>query len=123
MPVEVRVPTMGESVVEATIGRWLKQEGEAVSVGEALVELETDKVNTELPADDAGVLERILRREGETVKVGDPLAVINAEARAKSGVRKADSGEREKGREGERGSPNAGSQTLNPEPRTLTAQE
>src|SRR5437868_15362735 len=82
MPVEVRVPAMGESVVEATIGRWLKQEGEPVTVGEALVELETDKVNTELPADDSGVLERILRREGETVKPGDVLGTIAPSALA-----------------------------------------
>src|SRR5947207_15984461 len=73
---------MGESVVEASIGRWLKQEGEPVSVGEALVELETDKVNTELPADDSGVLSRILRREGETVKPGDTVAEIEPGAAA-----------------------------------------
>src|SRR5436305_12467712 len=76
MPVEIRVPTLGESVVEATIGRWLKQVGEPVAIGEPLVELETEKVNTELPADEAGVLQSILRREGETVKPGDALGVI-----------------------------------------------
>ncbi|MEX2431519.1 MAG: biotin/lipoyl-containing protein [Dehalococcoidia bacterium] len=62
MPVEIRVPQMGESIVEATVGRWLKQEGEAVSPGEPVVELETEKVNTEVPAQQAGVLQRVLKR-------------------------------------------------------------
>jgi 2-oxoglutarate dehydrogenase E2 component (dihydrolipoamide succinyltransferase) len=78
MAVEIRVPTLGESVLEATIGRWLKQEGEPVAIGEPLVELETDKVNTELPADDSGVLERIMHQEGETVRPGDVLGLIAA---------------------------------------------
>src|SRR5437764_11912546 len=84
MPVEIRVPTLGESVVEATVGRWLKQVGEPVSLGEPLVELETDKVNTELPADEAGILESILRREGETVKPGDALGVIATDGGAEA---------------------------------------
>jgi len=78
MPVEIRVPVLGESVVEATVGRWLKQEGDTVSVGDPLVELETEKVNTELAADDSGVLERIDRKEGETVHPGDVLGHIVA---------------------------------------------
>src|SRR5581483_7482680 len=73
---EIRVPTFGESVVEATVGRWLKREGEAVAVGEPVVELETEKVNSEVAADESGILERILRREGETVQPGDVLALI-----------------------------------------------
>src|SRR5579862_8933488 len=76
MPSEIVMPVMGESVTEATVGRWLKQEGDLVTVGEPLVELETDKVNTELSAEDAGVLESILRKEGETVHPGETLAVI-----------------------------------------------
>src|SRR5438105_4237526 len=86
MPVEIRVPMLGESVLEATIGRWLKQVGEPVALGEPLVELETDKVNTELPADEAGVLQSILRREGETVKPGDPLGVIATAGGAETGA-------------------------------------
>jgi len=76
MAVEVRVPQMGESIVEAVIGAWRKREGEPVAVGDVLVELETEKVNVEITADHAGVLERILKREGETVTVGEVIAVI-----------------------------------------------
>jgi 2-oxoglutarate dehydrogenase E2 component (dihydrolipoamide succinyltransferase) len=76
MPIEIRVPMLAETVMEATVGRWLKREGERVSVGEPLVELETDKVNAEVPADHAGVLQRILRAEGEVVRPGDVLAML-----------------------------------------------
>ncbi len=87
MPIEIRVPMLAESVVEATVGRWLKREGEQVSVGEPLVELETDKVNAEVPADEGGVLHQILRREGEVVRPGDVLGVLlEAEAVADAGV-------------------------------------
>ncbi|MEJ5253388.1 MAG: biotin/lipoyl-containing protein, partial [Armatimonadota bacterium] len=71
MPIEIRVPVLAESVLEATVGRWLKKEGEPVATGEPVVELETDKVNAEVPADQAGVLQRILKQEGETVRPGD----------------------------------------------------
>src|SRR5437764_13694192 len=67
---EIRVPTLGESVTEATIGRWFKQAGEAVNVDEPLVELETDKVTIEVPAPAAGVLGEILAKDGETVAPG-----------------------------------------------------
>jgi 2-oxoglutarate dehydrogenase E2 component (dihydrolipoamide succinyltransferase) len=77
MPVEVRVPVLGESVVEATVGAWLKHEGEAVEAGEALVQLETDKVNVDVAADQAGVLGKIARQEGETVHPGDVLGVLD----------------------------------------------
>lgn len=76
MPIEIRVPMLAESVVEATVGRWLKKEGERVSTGEPLVELETDKVNAEVPADQSGVLHQILRHEGETVRPGDVLGLL-----------------------------------------------
>ena len=76
MPVEIRVPQMGESVTEATILRWLKKEGDSVVQGEALAELETDKVNVEIPADVAGVLQKIAHAEGDTVAVGDVIAVM-----------------------------------------------
>jgi len=76
MPIEIRVPMLAETVMEATVGKWLKREGERVSVGEPLVELETDKVNAEVPADHAGVLQRILRAEGEVVRPGDVLAML-----------------------------------------------
>src|SRR5213594_2744162 len=73
---EIRVPTLGESVTEATIGRWFKQPGEAVAVDEPLVELETDKVTIEVPAPSAGVLSEIVAKDGETVAVGALLGEI-----------------------------------------------
>ncbi|HEX6799958.1 MAG TPA: 2-oxoglutarate dehydrogenase complex dihydrolipoyllysine-residue succinyltransferase [Ktedonobacterales bacterium] len=78
MAAEITVPALGESIVEATVGRWLKQAGEPVEEGEPLVELETDKVNVEVPASQSGVLERVLQPEGATVGVGAVLAVIGA---------------------------------------------
>lgn len=74
MATEIRVPTLGESVTEATIGKWLKQPGEAVNVDEPLVELETDKVSVEVPAPAAGAITEILAKEGETVEVGALIA-------------------------------------------------
>lgn len=76
MPIEIVVPDLGESVLEATVSRWLKQEGDHVAVGEALVELETDKVNLEVGAEQAGVVARIERAEGDDVQIGDVLGVI-----------------------------------------------
>src|SRR5688572_33354546 len=73
---EIRVPTLGESVTEATIGKWFKQPGEAVAVDEPLVELETDKVTIEVPAPAAGVLSDIAAKDGETVAVGALLGQI-----------------------------------------------
>jgi 2-oxoglutarate dehydrogenase E2 component (dihydrolipoamide succinyltransferase) len=80
MTVEVLVPEMGESVLEATVTEWLKQEGDYVNVGDVLLELETDKVNLEVGAKSAGVLEKIKVGQGEDVKVGDVLALINEKA-------------------------------------------
>jgi 2-oxoglutarate dehydrogenase E2 component (dihydrolipoamide succinyltransferase) len=74
---EIRVPTLGESVTEATIGRWFKKAGDAVAVDEPLVELETDKVTIEVPAPSAGVLGEITAKDGETVAVGALLGQIN----------------------------------------------
>jgi 2-oxoglutarate dehydrogenase E2 component (dihydrolipoamide succinyltransferase) len=76
MAIEIRVPTLGESVTEATIGRWYKQAGEAVAVDEPLVELETDKVTVEVPAPVNGVLASIAAKDGETVSVGALLGSI-----------------------------------------------
>jgi 2-oxoglutarate dehydrogenase E2 component (dihydrolipoamide succinyltransferase) len=74
--VEIHVPELGESVADATVGRWLKQEGEPVKSGEALVELETDKINFEVEAEQDGVLESISKDEGETVGVGEVIGTI-----------------------------------------------
>src|SRR6267143_1176260 len=74
---EIRVPTLGESVTEATIGRWFKKAGDPVAVDEPLVELETDKVTIEVPAPSAGTLGEISAKDGETVAVGALLGQIN----------------------------------------------
>lgn len=79
---ELKVPELGESVMEATVGRWLKQAGEAVKSGEAVVELETDKVNLEVAAEEDGVLSEIVADEGASVAVGSTLAVIGEAAAA-----------------------------------------
>jgi 2-oxoglutarate dehydrogenase E2 component (dihydrolipoamide succinyltransferase) len=80
---DIRVPTLGESVTEATIGKWFKQAGEPVSVDEPLVELETDKVTIEVPAPAAGVLEDIAAKDGDTVAVGALLGRIQEGGAAK----------------------------------------
>lgn len=82
MSVNIVVPEMGESVVDARIAKWLKKEGEAVLVGEPLVELETDKVDVEVNASQNGVLTSIAYREGADVKIGDVLGTITAGAAA-----------------------------------------
>jgi 2-oxoglutarate dehydrogenase E2 component (dihydrolipoamide succinyltransferase) len=76
METKIVVPALGESVVEATVARWLKKEGDRVQPGESLVELETDKVNLEVGAERAGVLARIERKDGDDVKVGETLGVL-----------------------------------------------
>ncbi len=74
---KIIVPTLGESVTEATVSKWLKSQGEKVTADEPIVELETDKVNVEVPAPSNGVLESISVKEGETVNVGALLGLIN----------------------------------------------
>ena len=78
MAVEIRVPPLGESLVDAVVGVWLKQEGDSVSRGESLVELETDKVNLDVTAEDDGVLSSITRQAGEVVTVGDVLGLVSS---------------------------------------------
>lgn len=80
MSTEIRVPTLGESVTEATVGQWFKKVGEAVKADEPLVELETDKVTLEVPAPAAGVLESIVAESGETVGLNALLATFSAGA-------------------------------------------
>jgi 2-oxoglutarate dehydrogenase E2 component (dihydrolipoamide succinyltransferase) len=76
MATEIRVPTLGESVTEATIGKWFKKPGDAVKADEPLVELETDKVTVEVPAPAAGVLAEIVAKDGQTVTIGAVLGSI-----------------------------------------------
>ncbi|NTU81913.1 MAG: dihydrolipoyllysine-residue succinyltransferase, partial [Chloroflexales bacterium] len=82
MAYEIKVPALGESIVEATVARWLKREGEAVAAGEPVVELETDKVNLEVASDHAGVVGAIIKGEGAAVGIGDVLGTIVAGAGA-----------------------------------------
>src|SRR3970040_599210 len=78
MPIEIVVPDLGESIIEATVANWLKNEGEQVSVGEAMVELETDKVDLEVGAPQDGVLSKIEVQAGQDVKVGEVLGIMEA---------------------------------------------
>ena len=76
MAVNVIVPQLGESVVEATISRWIKKEGDSVFEGDELVELETDKINVVVPAETSGIIQKIAFPEGTIVKPNDVLAEI-----------------------------------------------
>src|SRR5579859_1015631 len=76
MSIEIRVPELGESIVDAVIATWLKHEGDAINTGDALVELETDKVNVEVSAQHSGVLQKIMKKEGDEVAVGDVIGMI-----------------------------------------------
>ncbi|MGY3480951.1 MULTISPECIES: dihydrolipoyllysine-residue succinyltransferase [Staphylococcus] len=73
---EVKVPELAESITEGTIAEWLKQVGDSVDKGEAILELETDKVNVEVVSEEAGVLQELLANEGDTVEVGQSIAVV-----------------------------------------------
>jgi 2-oxoglutarate dehydrogenase E2 component (dihydrolipoamide succinyltransferase) len=80
MSVEIRVPALGESIVDATIAQWLKHEGDPVQKGDVLVELETDKINVEVNAEQSGILQRVDKQEGDVVAVGDVLGVLGESA-------------------------------------------
>src|SRR5690606_2657757 len=80
--IELKVPQLGESIQEVMIGRWLKQEGDAVAQDEVVVELETDKASTELRAPVRGVLTKIIKAEGAEVAIGDVVATFQEESAA-----------------------------------------
>ena len=77
MAIEITVPTLGESVADATVARWIKKTGDAVAADEPVVELETDKVTLEVPSPAAGTLGEIIAAEGANVEVGASLAILN----------------------------------------------
>jgi len=87
MAEKITVPTLGESVTEATVSKWLKSQGEEVTADEPLVELETDKVNVEVPSPTSGVLGTIAVKEGETVNVGSLLGTINGSATTDNNIK------------------------------------
>src|SRR5688572_22018999 len=80
MPVNIVVPEVGESIVDARVAKWLRKEGDVVSAGDPLVELETDKIDVEVSAPRAGVLSRIAHQDGDDVKVGEVLGTIEESA-------------------------------------------
>lgn len=80
MDVPVVIPQIGQSIAEATIIRWLKKPGDRIEKGESLVEIGTDKINTELPAPESGVLEKVLVAEGETVPIATQIAILQGES-------------------------------------------
>src|SRR6185503_8510040 len=77
---QIKVPPLGESIVDAKVSRWLKKEGETVAAGDTLVELETDKITVEVPAPRAGAITKVAAQEGAVVKVGDVLADFDESA-------------------------------------------
>src|SRR5947209_8734845 len=89
MPVEIRMPQLGESVTEGTVVRWLKQPGEHVALDESLAEIETEKVNVEIPSPYEGTLAAHLVDEGATVDVGVPIATIEAVGAPKTAPERA----------------------------------
>src|ERR1035437_2393574 len=96
---DIRVPTLGESVTEATVGKWFKQPGEAVAVDEPVVELETDKVTLEVPAPATGVLSDIAAKTGDTVggaaradQGGRPCRACQSRAARRQAARSAETG-------------------------------
>jgi len=97
MAFSVQMPALGESVTEGTVTRWLKQEGDTVEVDEPLLEVSTDKVDTEIPSPAAGVLQRIVAQEDDTIEVGGELAVIGDSAESAGDSNSADSGSGEAG--------------------------
>src|SRR6187455_1846491 len=84
--VELLMPKMGESIFEATILTWTKKPGDKIEQDESVLEVATDKVDTEVPSTHAGVLKEILAKEGEVVKVGKPIAIITTDAAVSNGA-------------------------------------
>ena len=92
MIIEVKVPQLSESVAEATLVSWHKNEGDAVARDENLIDIETDKVVLELPAPDGGVLVKVIKGNGATVVAGEVIAQIDTEAKATAGAHRAGQG-------------------------------
>ncbi|WP_339321983.1 2-oxoglutarate dehydrogenase complex dihydrolipoyllysine-residue succinyltransferase [Paenibacillus sp. FSL W8-0194] len=96
---EITVPAMGESITEGTIYKWHVQEGDAVNQGDVLLELETDKVNLEISAEESGVVEKILRKDGETVQIGEVIGRLAAGGEAAAAASAAPAKEEPKAEE------------------------
>src|SRR2546427_1897284 len=89
MPIKIVVPQLGESVAEGTVSKWLKSVGDRVRKEEPLVEIQTDKINVEIPSPSEGVLEKILVQEGTTVLVGTEIGVLSGTGEAASTAKPA----------------------------------
>ena len=93
MPNQIVVPSLGESITEATVSKWLKQVGEEVDSDEPLVELETDKVNIEVPSPLNGILSAIKVKEGDTVEVGALLGIVQGGKSSSAVIAKEENGQ------------------------------
>src|SRR5687767_15907624 len=82
MPIELKVPAVGESITEVQIGTWLKNEGDQAQKDEALVEIETDKATVEIPAPISGRIAKVVKRSGDTATVGETIALMEADGAA-----------------------------------------
>ena len=117
MAISVQMPALGESVTEGTVTRWLKQEGDMVEQDEPLLEVSTDKVDTEIPSPTAGVLKKIIAQEDDTVEVGGELAVIgDASEDGEASGGQAPAAEEEKPAEEPAAQPEPAAEELAPEP-------
>src|SRR5512132_3967420 len=90
MAIELRVPALGESITQATVGAWLKKEGDAVRADEPIVEVESEKATVALPAPAAGVLRRIVKQSGAEVAIGEVIGELEAGAVATTGAAAAE---------------------------------
>jgi 2-oxoglutarate dehydrogenase E2 component (dihydrolipoamide succinyltransferase) len=125
MSTNIVVPEVGESIVDARVAKWLKQEGDAVVAGEALVELETDKVDVEVPAPKAGVLKTIAQKDGADVKIGDVLGTIEEGAgkTAEAPVKGKEATEKRTEATEKSGRPNGGDGPATPSARKLAREK
>src|SRR5262245_14842283 len=123
MAISVQMPALGESVTEGTVTRWLKQEGDTVEQDEPLLEVSTDKVDTEIPSPAAGVLTKIVAQEDDTVEVGGELAVIGdaAESDGQAPAAEEKPAEQEKPAEEPAAQPEPAAEEHEPEPQPESA--
>src|ERR1043166_1045306 len=90
MPLELKVPIVGESITEVEIGGWLKKEGESVKKDEPVVTLESEKATVELPAPEAGTIKQVLKQKGEVAKVGEVIGYLDKDGQAKAAPKPAE---------------------------------
>src|SRR5215475_8652312 len=96
MPLELKVPTVGESITEVEIGSWLKKQGETVQKDETVVTLESEKATVELPAPEAGTITQVLKQKGDLAKVGEVIAYLEKNGQAKAPQKPAEKRPEEK---------------------------